>query len=163
MREQLEFMPHLSTLMLTINLVSKNVLTILRFGNERLNVLFCCLCNMHLSLILVTEFTYNVCLMHFPSSVFVNPAFIVVSGVEAGKKAAGEVLALQKRVLAVLNEARYDVNYKQSKLFLCIGSEMRRCCYALVMFWRKILYFHKKKDRGNLLQNKICHLRTSLY
>jgi hypothetical protein len=26
--------------------------------------------------------------------------------VEAGKKAAGEVLALQKRVLAVLNEAR---------------------------------------------------------
>lgn len=28
---------------------------------------------------------------------------------EAGKKAAGEVLALQKRVLAVLNEARYDV------------------------------------------------------
>ncbi|KAG4382877.1 hypothetical protein GLYMA_14G180501v4 [Glycine max] len=26
-------------------------------------------------------------------------------GVEAGKKAAGEVLALQKRVLAVLNEA----------------------------------------------------------
>jgi hypothetical protein len=30
-------------------------------------------------------------------------------GVEAGKKAAGEVLALQKRVLAVLNEARYGV------------------------------------------------------
>ncbi|KAK6116094.1 hypothetical protein DH2020_008363 [Rehmannia glutinosa] len=29
-------------------------------------------------------------------------------GVEAGKKAAGEVLALQKRVLAVLNEARYS-------------------------------------------------------
>jgi hypothetical protein len=29
--------------------------------------------------------------------------------VEAGKKAAGEVLALQKRVLAVLNEARYGV------------------------------------------------------
>jgi len=29
--------------------------------------------------------------------------------VEAGKKAAGEVLALQKRVLAVLNEARYAV------------------------------------------------------
>lgn len=29
------------------------------------------------------------------------------SGVEAGKKAAGEVLALQKRVLAVLNEARH--------------------------------------------------------
>lgn len=28
---------------------------------------------------------------------------------EAGKKAAGEVLALQKRVLAVLNEARYNV------------------------------------------------------
>ena len=34
---------------------------------------------------------------------------IDISGVEAGKKAAGEVLALQKRVLAVLNEARYDV------------------------------------------------------
>jgi hypothetical protein len=34
---------------------------------------------------------------------------IVNSGVEAGKKAAGEVLALQKRVLAVLNEARYNV------------------------------------------------------
>lgn len=32
---------------------------------------------------------------------------IVASGVEAGKKAAGEVLALQKRVLQVLNEARY--------------------------------------------------------
>lgn len=31
----------------------------------------------------------------------------MLSGVEAGKKAAGEVLALQKRVLAVLNEARY--------------------------------------------------------
>lgn len=31
----------------------------------------------------------------------------VISGVEAGKKAAGEVLALQKRVLTVLNEARY--------------------------------------------------------
>lgn len=31
----------------------------------------------------------------------------MISGVEAGKKAAGEVLALQKRVLAVLNEARY--------------------------------------------------------
>lgn len=29
---------------------------------------------------------------------------------EAGKKAAGEVLALQKRVLAVLNEARYVDN-----------------------------------------------------
>lgn len=28
---------------------------------------------------------------------------------EAGKKAAGEVLALQKRVLAVLNEARFDL------------------------------------------------------
>lgn len=28
---------------------------------------------------------------------------------EAGKKAAGEVLALQKRVLAVLSEARYGV------------------------------------------------------
>lgn len=82
--------------------------------------------------------------MIFLSSVFVNPAFIVVSGVEAGKKAAGEVLALQKRVLAVLNEARYDVNYKQSKLLLCIGSEMRRCYNSLVMFWRKILYFHKK-------------------
>lgn len=38
------------------------------------------------------------------------PAFNCVnSGVEAGKKAAGEVLALQKRVLAVLNEARYNV------------------------------------------------------
>lgn len=32
---------------------------------------------------------------------------IMASGVEAGKKAAGEVLALQKRVLQVLNEARY--------------------------------------------------------
>ena len=32
------------------------------------------------------------------------------SGVEAGKKAAGEVLALQKRVLSVLNEARYASN-----------------------------------------------------
>lgn len=31
----------------------------------------------------------------------------IISGVEAGKKAAGEVLALQKRVLAILNEARY--------------------------------------------------------
>lgn len=31
----------------------------------------------------------------------------VDSGVEAGKKAAAEVLALQKRVLAVLNSARY--------------------------------------------------------
>lgn len=27
-------------------------------------------------------------------------------GVEAGKKAAGDVLALQKRVLSILNEAR---------------------------------------------------------
>lgn len=36
------------------------------------------------------------------------PDFLVITaGVEAGKKAAGEVLALQKRVLAVLNEARY--------------------------------------------------------
>lgn len=34
---------------------------------------------------------------------------IFISGVEAGKKAAGEVLALQKRVLTVLNEARYYV------------------------------------------------------
>ena len=34
---------------------------------------------------------------------------IDILGVEAGKKAAGEVLALQKRALAVLNEARYDV------------------------------------------------------
>uniref|UniRef100_A0A0D3H7U8 Glucose-6-phosphate isomerase n=1 Tax=Oryza barthii TaxID=65489 RepID=A0A0D3H7U8_9ORYZ len=34
-------------------------------------------------------------------------------GVEAGKKAAGEVLALQKRVLAVLNEARHiEMIYK---------------------------------------------------
>lgn len=32
------------------------------------------------------------------------------AGVEAGKKAAGEVLALQKRVLVVLNEARYAYN-----------------------------------------------------
>lgn len=69
---------------------------------------------------------------------------------EAGKKAAGEVLALQKRVLAVLNEARYDVNYKQSKLFLCIGSGVTFCIFT-------------KKDKSNLLQNKICHLRTSLY
>lgn len=30
-----------------------------------------------------------------------------ILGVEAGKKAAGEVLALQKRVLAVLSDARY--------------------------------------------------------
>lgn len=29
----------------------------------------------------------------------------MISGVEAGKKAAAEVLALQKRVLSVLNEA----------------------------------------------------------
>lgn len=31
----------------------------------------------------------------------------MITGVEAGKKAAGEVLALQKRVLSVLNEARF--------------------------------------------------------
>ncbi|CAN1340867.1 Glucose-6-phosphate isomerase 1, chloroplastic [Linum perenne] len=35
-------------------------------------------------------------------------------GVEAGKKAAGEVLALQKRVLAVLNEARYTLHEEQT-------------------------------------------------
>lgn len=32
------------------------------------------------------------------------------TGVEAGKKAAGEVLALQKRVLTVLNEARHVIS-----------------------------------------------------
>jgi len=32
------------------------------------------------------------------------------TGVEAGKKAAGEVLALQKRVLTVLNEATYGTS-----------------------------------------------------
>jgi glucose-6-phosphate isomerase len=33
------------------------------------------------------------------------------TGVEAGKKAAGEVLALQKRVLTVMNEARHEISY----------------------------------------------------
>lgn len=42
-------------------------------------------------------------LLFFP---WVYLHLITNSGVEAGKKAAGEVLALQKRVLAVLNEAR---------------------------------------------------------
>ena len=36
---------------------------------------------------------------------------------EAGKRAAGEVLALQKRVLAVLNEARYAVTSVEISAF----------------------------------------------
>lgn len=40
------------------------------------------------------------------------------SGVEAGKKAAGDVLALQKRVLAVLNEARYDILVRATSISL---------------------------------------------
>lgn len=40
------------------------------------------------------------------------------SGVEAGKRAAGEVLALQKRVLAVLNEARHVAFIPYSGLFI---------------------------------------------
>lgn len=52
-------------------------------------------------------------LMHFlqfllhVSRTISSPCLWYFSGVEAGKKAAGEVLALQKRVLAVLNEARH--------------------------------------------------------
>jgi len=41
-------------------------------------------------------------------------------GVEAGKKAAGEVLALQKRLLTVLNEAAYVIS------FLCFY-----CCFSM--------------------------------
>lgn len=74
-------MLHLSTLMRIINLVNKYVYPSLGLEVRKLFI-------------------------------FVNPFhFILGSGVEAGKKAAGEVLALQKRVLAVLNEARYVVNY----------------------------------------------------
>ena len=61
------------------------------------------------------------CICYSCSVLFLSPlvsvndgiydCIIVISGVEAGKKAAGEVLALQKRVLAVLNAARYDINY----------------------------------------------------
>jgi len=42
-------------------------------------------------------------------------------GVEAGKKAAGEVLALQKRVLAVLNEARYGVMFQNIMIFCVLA------------------------------------------
>lgn len=40
---------------------------------------------------------------------------MLFTGVEAGKKAAGEVLALQKRVLTILNEATYGISD------LCLG------------------------------------------
>lgn len=46
---------------------------------------------------------------------------VLVAGVEAGKKAAGEVLALQKRVLAVLNAARF-VAYVTFLLFVVLFS-----------------------------------------
>lgn len=46
-----------------------------------------------------------------------NLKFIL--GVEAGKKAAGEILALQKRVLSVLNEARYAV-IKEKKSYIYV-------------------------------------------
>lgn len=52
-------------------------------------------CALDYLILLLTFFFLRVCLH-----------LIMKSGVEAGKKAAGEVLALQKRVLAVLNEAR---------------------------------------------------------
>jgi hypothetical protein len=51
--------------------------------------------------------------------------------VEAGKKAAGEVLALQKRVLAVLNEARYGVTCLKISGFSVLGArnifEIHKC------------------------------------
>lgn len=50
-------------------------------------------------------------------------------GVEAGKKAAGEVLALQKRVLAVLNEARsvYVIIYYYSSFEYCYLDFILHC------------------------------------
>jgi hypothetical protein len=50
--------------------------------------------------------------------------------VEAGKKAAGEVLALQKRVLSVLNEARWVIS--ECVLF-CLISARWHCIQTL--FW----------------------------
>jgi len=53
----------------------------------------------------------------------------VFAGVEAGKKAAGEVLALQKRVLAVLNEARFDASifFFKPLLFLLMFCVLSSC------------------------------------
>ena len=45
---------------------------------------------------------------------------------EAGKKAAGEVLALQKRVLAVLNEARYDVVCLYISVFSVLARNIKK-------------------------------------
>lgn len=102
MSEQLGYMPHLSTLMLTINLV--NIYSLLpiveTFGPEVRIVLYGHLIKWIWLVFLLFSLSLPLCIFLL---------LIVNSGVEAGKKAAGEVLALQKRVLAVLNEARYNV------------------------------------------------------
>lgn len=55
---------------------------------------------------------------------------------EAGKKAAGEVLALQKRVLAVLNEARYDVLLSTKVLWVLTEVLTYKSCFK----WMIIFY-----------------------
>lgn len=119
MSEQLGYMPHLSTLMHTINLV--NAYLLLRLieafwsGSEIWNAVVgvLCLFAINMNYLKVNLCTSNklirLCPTFFCRSFCVCLLLIIISGVEAGKKAAGEVLALQKRVLAVLNEARYNI------------------------------------------------------
>lgn len=115
MSEPLGYMPHLSTLMLTINLVNIYFLLpiVETFGPE---------VRIRRFLWLHHALGTNICYLNvnlwtsdkmnptgvplFLISLCIFLLLIVKSGVEAGKKAAGEVLALQKRVLSVLNEAR---------------------------------------------------------
>ncbi|GAU34401.1 hypothetical protein TSUD_217410 [Trifolium subterraneum] len=84
-------------------------------------------------------------------------------GVEAGKKAAGEVLALQKRVLAVLNEARLDKKtmsfghdgwlYSYSQV-ICMGNVIT---YATLLLCESVtLYEPQESAAGSICS--FCNL-----
>lgn len=64
---------------------------------------------------------------------------VMDSGIEAGKRAAGEVLALQKTVLKVLNDARYVILICFFCLSHCPPSSSGTHTELLVFFYASLL------------------------